>query len=544
MKIIKFCNKYFNNYKFYLVAYILITLSINGISIYSTYLTGSFIDKLINIKSINFVYSFCVILASITLIRLLFGYISSLMYMKMQMEIGYELNRDVIFHIQDVSLTFINRSDTAYLNQIINNDANSLIIFYITTIQNVIVNVVTFIITIYICFKINKLISIISIIFIGIYIILYKLSKSKLYKTNMLFKESQGGFFSSLLEQLLHIKFIKIHSFQKEFRQRVNTNFKDLFNKAIKNQKISYLFSSIDNTISMSAQILLFLIGSLQIIKGNFSIGMFTVFSSYFSMMLGSARYFFNLGKTYQENLVSYNRLMNLINQPKEKEGSNILNQIRNIKTKNLSLIFNDKIILNNINLSFEIGRIYGVIGVNGSGKSTLINLIMGLYINEKEGNIYFDDNDISQLNLYYLRKELIGISEQEPMLINESIKYNLLNPEVETELIYKYIDILGLDDYIKRQPKGLDTVIYEKNSNISGGEKQKISILRVLLKDPQIMIFDEPTSALDFKSTQKFINYLSSIKDNKIIIIITHDREIQGYCDIIYNLGYNENLN
>lgn len=544
MKIIKFCNKYFNNYKFYLVAYILITLSINGISIYSTYLTGSFIDKLINIKSINFVYSFCVILASITLIRLLFGYISSLMYMKMQMEIGYELNRDVIFHIQDVSLTFINRSDTAYLNQIINNDANSLIIFYITTIQNVIVNVVTFIITIYICFKINKLISIISIIFIGIYIILYKLSKSKLYKTNMLFKESQGGFFSSLLEQLLHIKFIKIHSFQKEFRQRVNTNFKDLFNKAIKNQKISYLFSSIDNTISMLAQILLFLIGSLQIIKGNFSIGMFTVFSSYFSMMLGSARYFFNLGKTYQENLVSYNRLMNLINQPKEKEGSNILNQIRNIKTKNLSLIFNDKIILNNINLSFEIGRIYGVIGVNGSGKSTLINLIMGLYINEKEGNIYFDDNDISQLNLYYLRKELIGISEQEPMLINESIKYNLLNPEVETELIYKYIDILGLDDYIKRQPKGLDTVIYEKNSNISGGEKQKISILRVLLKDPQIMIFDEPTSALDFKSTQKFINYLSSIKDNKIIIIITHDREIQGYCDIIYNLGYNENLN
>lgn len=538
MDIIKFCNKYFSKYKLYLIIYILIILSISGISIYSTYLTGSFIDQLINRKSINFVYSFCIILASITLIRLLFGYLSSLMYIKMQMNIGYELNSEVIFHIQDVSLTFINRSDTAYLNQIINNDANSLIIFYITTIQNVIVNVVTFIITIYICFKINRLISIISIIFIGIYIILYKLSKNKLYKINMQFKESQGSFFSSLLEQLLHIKFIKIHSFQKEFRQRVNTSFKDLFNNAIKNQKISYLFSSIDNTISMSAQILLFLIGSIQIIKGNFSIGMFTVFSSYFSMMLGSARYFFNLGKTYQENLVSFNRLMNLINQPKEKEGSNILNKIRNIKTNNLSLIFNDKVIVNNLNLTFDTGKIYGIIGANGSGKSTLINLIMGIYINEKEGNIYFDNNDISKINLYHLRKELIGISEQEPMLINESIKYNLLNPDVETELIYKYIDVLGLDDYINRQPLGLDSVINEKNSNISGGEKQKISILRVLLKDPQIMIFDEPTSALDLKSTQKFINYLSSIKENKIILIITHDREIQDYCDIIYNLG------
>lgn len=538
MKIIKFCNKYFSKYKLYLLIYIFITLCISGISIYSTYLTGSFIDQLITSKSTNFVYYFCIILAGITLIRLLFGYISSLMYIKMQMEIGYELNREVIFHIQEVSLTFINRSDTAYLNQIINNDANNLVIFYITTIQNVIINVITFIITFCICFDINKLISIISIVFIGIYIILYKLSKSKLYKVNMLFKESQGNFFSSLLEQFLHIKFIKIHSFQKEFRQRVDSSFRNLFTNAIKNQKISYLFSSIDSTISMVVQILLFLIGSIQIIKGNFSIGMFTVFSNYFSMMLGSARYFFNLGKTYQENLVSYNRLINLMNQPKEKEGSNIINEIRNIRTQDLSLIFNNKVILNNINFCFDTGKIFGVIGANGSGKSTLISLIMGLYINEKGGNIYFDNNDINHLDLYHLRKELIGISEQEPMLINESIRYNLLNPDVDNELIYKYIDILGLDDYVKRQPLGLDTVINEKNSNISGGEKQKISILRVLLKDPKIMIFDEPTSALDLNSSYKFIDYLSSVKEDKIIIIITHDRNVQDYCDVIYNLG------
>jgi ATP-binding cassette subfamily C protein len=538
MEIIKFCNKYFSKYKLYLVTYILVTLSISGISIYATYLTGSFIDKLIARKSLEFVYHFCLILAGITLIRLLFGYISSIMYMKMQMKVGYELNREIIFHIQDVSLTFINKSDTAYLNQIINNDANSLVIFYITTIQNVFVNVVTLIITLYICFKINYLISIMSIVFIGLYVILYKLSKGKLYNISMLFKESQGDYFSSLLEQLLHIKFIKMHSFQNEFRQRVNTSFKDLFANAIKNQKISYLFSSIDNTISMAAQILLFLIGSIQIIQGNFTIGMFTIFSNYFNMMLGSARYFFNLGKTYQENLVSYNRLINLINQPKEKEGSNIVNDISSIETKNLNLFFNDKVILNNVNVTFEMGKIYGVVGANGSGKSTLTNLIMGLYINEKEGNIYFDNNDISQLNLYHLRKELIGISEQEPMLINESIKYNLLNPDIDTELINKYIDILGLDEYIKRQPMGLNTIIYEKNSNISGGEKQKISILRVLLKDPKIMIFDEPTSALDLNSSQKFINYLSSIKDNKIILLITHDKDIQSLCDVIYNLS------
>ncbi|MFC3746436.1 ABC transporter ATP-binding protein [Paenibacillus sp. GCM10012306] len=539
IKIFKLCNPYLQRYKVYLIAYIIITLIIGGISILSPYLIGNFIDALVSEEAMESVYRYCMFFAAITMAKLILGYVSSMMYVKMQVRIGYELNKNVLFHVQDMSLSFINRNNTAYLNQTINNDANAVVIFCITFLQNVLTNALTLIATFYISFRMNSVISLMFISFMMLYILIYSYSKKSLFTVSMLFKETQGSFFSSLQEQLQYTRFIKLHSFHKEFRHRLASSFENLFSAAIKNQRISYFFSSADGIVSMIAQILLFLIGSFLIMKGNFTIGMFTIFSAYFNMMLGSARYFFNLGKTYQENLVSYHRLMKILDQPDEKQSNGTLAQVHSIHTAGLCFGYGGDKVLEDVSVHFEKGRIYGIIGANGSGKSTLVDLLAGLYSEERNGLITYNDVDIREINTNELRQKHIGISEQEPILINDTLRYNLClgSPIPDEDLLHKYIDILNLSDYINGQPEGLDTIIHENNTNLSGGEKQKMSILRVLNKNPEVMIFDEPTSALDIESSIKFMEYLDTIKHNKIIIIITHSQDIQNICETLYYL-------
>lgn len=137
-------------------------------------------------------------------------------------------------------------------------------------------------------------------------------------------------------------------------------------------------------------------------------------------------------------------------------------------------------------------------------------------------------------------RKEIIGYADQEPVLINDSIYYNLNYRENnyynEDKKLAYYIDILDMENFVNKN--SIAFKINEKNSNISGGEKQKIAILKVLYKDPQIMIFDEPTSALDPKTTNNLMKYLNTIKRNKIIIIVTHDDNIKPYCDEVIDFA------
>lgn len=185
------------------------------------------------------------------------------------------------------------------------------------------------------------------------------------------------------------------------------------------------------------------------------------------------------------------------------------------------------------------------MVGKNGIGKSTLVNIIMGLFVNEYKGRILYNNLDIDKLDMVSIRKNLYGVSEQEPILINDTIYNNIIlgidkNKDEEIKIL---MEVLNLDKYIESLPLKMNTIVNEDCSNLSGGEKQKLSILRTLLKDPDILILDEPTSALDHYTKINLINYLKSIKEKKIIIVITHDDCIKNEADHVwdFNKCFNE---
>lgn len=545
-KILRLCKTYILKYKVNTLSYIVLGCFLSVFSIFVPYITGKFIDSLVKGEGVSCVYKFCSLLVLLSCCKIICNYFSKIIYTKIHTLMAYNLNVDILNHLKKLPLSYFKNANVVYLNQRINSDANSVMSFALSSVVDIIYNLIITVGITVLIIKIDFKIFFSIIILICIYFMSYKLFKNPLYNKGLDFKENQGEFFSKLNEQLFQIKFLKINSLEHQFTARLNTSFNKLFKSAMKYQKVSCFFSSCDTTILALSQIVLFFIGGIEVAHGNISIGLLTIISSYFSSILDSIRYFFNFGKSYQDNLISYDRIMEILNTPVQYNGLKIIENIDEIVIKDLEFSYGEKLIFNNFNFQFEKGNIYCLAGDNGIGKSTLTNIIIGLHTSEFEGEILYNDNDMDGLDVVRIRKNLCGVTEQETILINDTI-YNNITLGVNKfrdEHLQELLDILNLNSYINSLPEKMNTVINEDCTNISGGEKQKVSILRTLLKDPIFLILDEPTSALDYETKVNIINYLKKIKDNKIIMIITHDEYIKNEADIILNFNNIEELN
>lgn len=559
VKVLVLCKKYLLEYKGTLTVFITLILASTAISIVSPFIIGNFLDNLIEGEGVNGIMRFAALFGGLNLLRILKNYITSIIQIKMHTQMSYNLIRDAIEHIQNLPLSYTNNQDSAYLSKRVGDDANSLIGFSIRTTQSILVNAAMLVVPFAVLLYMNHFVAMFMIGFLVVYITLYFIFKKPLYNAGFAFMESQDKFFSRLLEQLKHIKLIKLNSVQKQMLKRADSSFADFKGTAIHKQKVNSLYSGLDGSISTFAQIALFVVGGIQVLTGNFTIGMFTVFTSYFKMMLGASKYFFGLGASYLQTLASYDRIGEIFMQKAESQGYRVLEGIGGIELRDVGFSyavqgknepqesiakFNQvgiKRVISNYNAKFTTGRIYAISGVNGTGKSTLISLIAGMYVDEFSGTITYNGIDIRSIDMVKTRKDFLGYADQESVLISDSIGYNLEfdyvgASEEKEHALRGCMEILNMEDFITERTLGFE--INDKNTNMSVGERQKISVLKVLYKNPLVMIFDEPTSALDTDTTYKFIEHLKKIKRDRIIIIITHDEYIKGQCDEVVELS------
>ena len=163
--------------------------------------------------------------------------------------------------------------------------------------------------------------------------------------------------------------------------------------------------------------------------------------------------------------------------------------------------------------------------GNNGTGKTTLINILAGLYRNCYSGKIILNRSiSLSEINPEFMRKNLISVCPQDISLIEGSLRSNLLLGHDEPDDFYNTLEYFGLDSVIASLPNGINTSVDNHNFNLSAGEKQKIAIVRTIIKGGCVLIFDEPTSALDTLTRDRFLAYLQNHKKNKMVIIVSHD--------------------
>ena len=196
----------------------------------------------------------------------------------------------------------------------------------------------------------------------------------------------------------------------------------------------------------------------------------------------------------------------------------------RDIRFENVAFSYlPDKPLLTDVSFTVPGGKMYAIVGPSGSGKSTLVNLIPRLYDVQK-GSVTIDGTDVRDMDLTWLRGH-IGVVTQDTYLFNGTIRENLMyaKENATQEEIEAACRAASIHDFIVNQPDGYDTVVGNRGLKLSGGEKQRISIARVILKDPQILILDEATSALDSISEAAIQNALELLMEGRTSLVIAH---------------------
>jgi ATP-binding cassette subfamily B protein len=253
-----------------------------------------------------------------------------------------------------------------------------------------------------------------------------------------------------------------------------------------------------------------------------------------------------NLGMVYRQikhNFIDMNNMFNLLDKrPKvssKKDAPPLNISQAKVEFKNITFAYADKRpILKNLSFTIESGQKVAIVGASGSGKSTLAKLLFRFY-DVNSGEILIDNQNIKTLDLHSVQSK-IGVVPQDTVMFNESIYYNIAYgkndvSEVDVKVAAK---LAFIDEFIERLPQGYQTRVGERGLKLSGGEKQRLAIARVLLKNPPILIFDEATSALDSYSEKMVQKALNTLSQKHTTLVIAHRLSTIVNSDKIIVLG------
>ena len=326
-------------------------------------------------------------------------------------------------------------------------------------------------------------------------------------------------------ENLLGVKVVKAFVGYKTEEKRFKTANDDLMNTSIKATKITMLMWPFVNlTINASTIAVLWFGGNLHV-QDKILVGDIMAFLNYLTQILMSLTMVIMTLMNFSRAQASAKRINEIfdtnptINNPKvSKEPQGI-----DIKFENVYFSYNngENHVLKNISFTAERGQTIGIIGGTGSGKSTLVSLIPRLY-DVTQGKITLGGVDVRELDTKTIHK-IIGSVLQESILFEGTVRENLLygNENATDEMLYDAIKAACADEFISKANNGLDRTVEQRGRNFSGGQKQRLSIARTFVKNPEILILDDSTSALDLATEAKIRTELSQRNKNGIMFII-----------------------
>ena len=414
-------------------------------------------------------------------------------------------------------------------------DSTMLSTFVFTHISGLFTTCLTFILAITIMFALDYRLTLILSGIFPIYICIYLKYKKPLYDIDYKQTEEANEFYGYVNWQISNIKLIKQNALSDRVGSDLKKGFKALLTTIMENAKLSYVFHNADVLVRYMANIVIFIYSGYQIMIGNMTIGQFTMMNSYSLMLISSLSFLLGYGRNYRRAMVSYNRIMEIYETPQELYGEICIDHISEVSIKNLNFYYDERHIISDLNLEMEKGKIYAIVGISGSGKSTFLDILSG-FIQDYTGNINYNSINLRDLNITHLREKVMAIVEQEPTLYFNTIRDNIYLGNDREQQIEYWLNKLELHDFIALLPNGIESNIAVKTSNLSGGEKQRISLTRAFVKNADLLILDEPTSALDGHSVHNLIKALQNEKTSKIIVVVTHKKELIDICDkVVY---------
>lgn len=439
------------------------------------------------------------------------------------------LRDDVYDHAQYLPMKFYDRTTTGSVINRISGDCGTINSFVVRVTQEVIVQFFLLIGIIVIMFVMNWKLTLLSLVPVPLIVIGAKIFREKIAPYYRRIWRRWTAVTSLMTDSIPCIRVVKAFAGEKRASSKFNAYNHEWQKTDANSAKITTAYPNIVSFLVCIGSLLVWGIGGNWVITGasGISAGLLVSFISYTSMFYGPVNFFAGFNDTYQNALVSIERVFDILDAEPEvtEEKHEILDHIEGkIEFKNVNFSFDrTKKVLSDINITIEPGDIVGIVGTTGSGKTTMINLLMRFY-DSYEGEILLDGHNIKDLDMEFYRSK-IGYVQQEPMLFRDTVFNNIAysKPGVTVEEVIHAADIANAHEFIARQPDAYDTMLGERGIGLSGGEKQRVSIARAVLKNPSLMIFDEATASVDSETENLIQEAIERLISGRTTIMIAH---------------------
>lgn len=517
---------------------VFIAISVSSIcSLLPSILTGKIIDEGLIGKDLRALIILILLSLGVTLGANLIGVLESYMNSWISQHITFDMRNKMYLHLQKMSQKFFTTNNQGDIITRMTSDISGVQQIITGTLTSIFSNSITLIVALVAMYQKNWMLATLGVLVVPLFTIPTR-SAGKTRWSLTRDAQSCNDEMNGILNETLSVSgqlLVKLFGKEDvEYNRYENVNRK-MIKLNIKESMAGRWFRVAIGTFSSIGPMLLYLVGGILIMKtdSSISVGDITVFVALLGKMYGPVNQLLNIQVDWIRSMAMFTRIFEYFDMPVEIENApdaiipdSDPNHIVNgeVEFQHVDFSYNpERKILDDVSFKLKAGDCIAIVGPSGSGKSTLINLIPRLYDVEK-GSVLFDGTDVRKLDLAFLRRN-IGIVSQETYLFNGSIRENLLyaKPDATEDELIEACKKANIYDFIESQDSGLDTMVGNRGLKLSGGEKQRISIARVLLKDPALLIFDEATSALDSISESKIQEAIDPLVEERTSILIAH---------------------
>lgn len=491
--------------------------------------TKVLIDNVLLAKNTQLLLVLCGAMVGTTVVSYGVGAVTRYVYTQVTARILFALRQHLFAHLQSLSLRFHARVKLGDLLSRLNTDISEVQAVLTDTAFALVSNLLVLLVTVGFLLWLEWRLFLLSLVAVPFQLYGVMKIRPRMVEQTREVRELNASIGSFLVESLSSIKFVKLFALERTQLQRLGTLGERFVRVVTRFEMLGYWGGSVASATTFLGGVLTTLYGGYLVIADQLSVGALVAFSAYQSRAFSPLQALVDLYLRFERAGVSLDRIFEFLDiaagNSEAGSGSRQLDYVRGeIEFRNVSFAYEAaEPLLLDVSFRVPAGGRLAILGPSGAGKSTVVDLLARLY-EPHSGSIVLDGQPLAEFDLTWLRKQM-AVVEHEPVLFHSSVMENLryASPDVSASEVEAVVRLVGLHDFLSSLPQGYDTVVGERGTRLSTGQRQRLALARALLRRPRILVLDEALSGIDLVSEAEVRTALDTLMKEKTVLSVTH---------------------